>query len=407
MELLLVLFSLCGGLLCVAFIGSILYAIRRAEAARRAYLAAAAHVGLTQVVVRKSLGLVVAVEGAAGPFRVWIGFYRAGRHEQHTRVTVSGNGLIPSGLDLRAEGLASQMGKAVGGREIVIGDAGFDGEVYARGPEDLLRALCDARARSLIRALVRLDGHVLYGGVRVETTKAHASAEPVTAALETALEAARCLVPPENVVERIADLVRCDPEIGVRERCLLYLARAHPEHPAVSALLREALTMSSPELRVRAAIALGAEGRETLLGLVGSRYLDAEYAADGIRALGEALPEASGIEILQDALRLTCRPVVQALIEALALRGSAAAVAPLRAAIVAPVLGSELRREVHEAIARIQSRLTGAEAGQISVTDAQADAGQLSLSDAAAGQLSLDQPAADRRNVATARATET
>jgi hypothetical protein len=257
-----------------------------------------------------------------------------------------------------------------------------------------------------LRAVVRWDGTVAGGNVQAVTTKAFRNPDPVTTVLATALELVQRLVPPENVVERIAELVRSDPERGVRERCLMYLARAHREHPAAQAVIREALTMPCPELRVRAAIALGAEGRETLLGLVGNADLNAECAADGIRALGEALPEPRSLEILQDALRLARHPVAGAAIETLGLRGTATAVPPLRAAIEAHALDSGLRREAQEAIARIQSRLAGAEAGQVSITDAQADAGQLSLSETASGRLSLDQPAAEREGVSTTRATE-
>ena len=395
----------------LVFVGpifAVIHVVKTSKEALRTYRAAAAHVGLTQTVERRSLGDIRAIEGLAGSFRVSI--LRDGRdyrHGRRTLITVAGNGQIPPRLNLRAEGLGPRIDKALGDREVVIGDTGFDSEVYARGPEDVLRALCDARTRSLLRALVRLNGVVAGGNVRATTRKAPRNAEPVSAALETALDTARCLAPPENVVERIAALVRSDPERGVREQCLMYLARAHREHPAVLAVIHEALTMPIPELRVRAAIALGAEGRDALLGLVGSSELDAECAADGIRALGEALSEARDIEILEEALRLSRRPVVQAVIEALGPRGSASAVAPLRAAIESPALDSALRRQAEQAIARIQSRLEGAEAGQVSIADAQADAGQLSLADSAAGRLSLDQPPGERSSASTTRATET
>jgi hypothetical protein len=395
----------------LVFVGpifAVIHVVKTSKEALRTYRAAAAHVGLTQTTERRSLGDIWAIEGLAGSFRVSIS--REGRdyrHGRRTLITVSGNGQIPSGLALRAEGLGPRIDKALGDREVVIGDAGFDGEIYARGPEDVLRALCDARTRSLLRALVRLNGVVAKGRVRVGARKAPRNAEPVAAVLETALDAARSLVPAKNVVERIADLVRSDPEIGVREQCLMYLARAHRGHPAVQSVIREAFTMPIPELRVRAAIALGAEGRNTLLELVGSTDLNAECAADGIRALGEALSEPRCIEILQEALRLERGPVVRALVEALGLRGTAAAVAPLRAVIEAHAFGGGLRREAAQAIARIQSRLQGAEAGQVSIPDGQADAGQLSLANAAAGRVSLDQPEDARSSVPSKPATKT
>jgi hypothetical protein len=410
MELLLIPLLFCGVPLllgAVLFVRMTINLTTVSAARRRACWAAATHAGLTQAVERSFLGVFARLDGLAGPFHVLLLPPERHRVSRDTRIIVAGNGHIPLDVDLRAEGLASQMAKALGGKEIVIGDAGFDSEVHAHGSEDVLRALCDARTRSLLRTLVRLNGVVAKGIVHAGTAKALRDADPVTEVLEMALDLARCLVPPENFVERIADLVRSDPEMGVRERCLGYLLRTYPQHPTVSAVIREALTMPSPALRVRAAIALGAEGHETLLGLVGSPELDAACAADGIRALGEALPEARGIEILEEALRRARRPVVQAAIESLGLRGTAQAVPTLRAAIESPALDSGLRREAQDAIARIQSRLEGAETGQISVADAQADAGQLSLSDTASGRLSLDQTANARHSTSSTRTTET
>jgi hypothetical protein len=395
--------------LCIAVVGVIIWLfgqeIRVKKIARTAHRVAAAHVGLTRVVERRGMG--VALNGHAGPFRVSLVYGGKRGYPYDSLITVYGNGHIQEELDLRAEGVASRIDKALGDQEVVIGDAGFDSEIYARGPEDILRAMCNARTRSLLRALVRWNGAVAGGNVSVTTTKAGREPEPVTAVLTTALDLARRLLPPENIVECLADLVRNDPETGVRERCLLYLVRTRPEHPTVAAVIREALTMPCPELRVRAAIALGAEGRNTLLELVGSTDLNAECAADGIHALGEVLSEPRRIEILQEALRLERGPVVRALIEALRLRGTAAAVAPLRAVIEAHAFGGGLRREAEQAIARIQSRLEDAAAGRISLAEGLADVGQLSLSDSAAGQLSLNQPAGTQSNVPSKPASET
>jgi hypothetical protein len=186
----------------------------------------------------------------------------------------------------------------------------------------------------------------------------------------------------------------------------MYLVRAHREQSAVQALLREALTMPAAVLRVRAAIALGADGRETLLELVGSADLSAECATDAIRALGEALPEARCIEILEDAQRRERRPVAQAAIEALAERGTAAAVPPLRALIETRAFDGNLRRDTEQAIAHIQSRLTGAEAGQVSIPEGSADAGQLSVVKDASGHLSVERPTSEPGSCTSSTRTE-
>jgi hypothetical protein len=169
-------------------------------------------------------------------------------------------------------------------------------------------------------------------------------------------------------------------------------------------------------VRLRAAMALGEEGRGTLLELVERAGADDSCAARAVAALGDRLPATLAESALRGALEKAGRPqTAQACLEALALLGRAeaeglmlealrseevpVAVAAARAlgragtvASVPPLREAmrhrgELRSAARQAIAGIQARLTGAEPGQLSL--AGGEAGALSLVDGEPGSLSL------------------
>jgi HEAT repeat protein len=124
---------------------------------------------------------------------------------------------------------------------------------------------------------------------------------------------------------------------------------------------------------------------------------------------------ASEVPELAAALASARGPVAVAAAEALGAIGSAAAEAPLVAALLAPEVvvataaahalarcggvgavpdlkeaeerGGDVRRAARAAIASIQSRLTGATPGQVSLVGG--DAGQLSVVDSTDGRVSL------------------
>ncbi len=176
-------------------------------------------------------------------------------------------------------------------------------------------------------------------------------------------------------------------------------------------------------MRLRAAMALGDEGRETLVDLVTRVGTDDSCAARAISALGASLPEGLAEATLRRALGGAGRPqLAQACLEVLgrlgraeaeglmleALRepgpagpaaaaralgraGTVAAVGALREAM-AP-RGDLLRSVGRQAIAEIQARLAGAAPGQLSL--AGGEAGALSLADGEPGRLSLADDEAD------------
>jgi HEAT repeat protein len=211
--------------------------------------------------------------------------------------------------------------------------------------------------------------------------------------------------------------------------------------------LRNACSDPSPQIRLRAAKELGAEGRGILIELA-EGLADDEMSAQAVSALGSELPSERTIDLLVHALRRRLLQTARACVEvlgrtgpaavdtlakviarekgelsvaaaaalgetgsasaepplilalqreqadlqvaaasALGRVGSSAAVLPLKEAAERFSRDPDLRRATRQAIAEIQSRVQGASPGQLSL--AGGEAGQLSLAEAEAGQLSL------------------
>jgi len=266
--------------------------------------------------------------------------------------------------------------------------------------------------------------------------------------LRAAIDLAKRLVAPDDVARRIADNQAGEPEAGVRLKALLTLLREFPEHEATREALIAAREDPDAEVRVRAGIALKADGRDVLLGVAGGEGAEDATSARAVEALGRSLTLAQTAELLENALRTervatakVCLGILgrhagaqatgvlakvllvekgelaeaaaralaatgdasaeapllralaegapalqQAAAEALGRVGSAAAVPPLRAA---ESQDAALRGAARQAVAEIQSRLVGAAPGQLSL--AGGEAGQLSIAEDEVGHLSLSE----------------
>jgi HEAT repeats len=404
-----------------------------------------------------------------------------------TRLVLSGPG-VADGLTIRPETLGTSLRAAVGEREIEIGDSAFDRAAWIQGSPALAHALLDRRTREALRSV--FDGYLQWSGamsflasasfddgvLRVDVPAvlkgkggakgavsavldALAGAEPETArlgrperlpdVLAAALELAGRLAPPADVARRIAENLRDEPEPGVRSRSLTALAREFPKHPATREALLAAREDPDAEVRLRAALELGDEGREALLALAGGEGAEDATTARAVTALGPRLDSAAARKLLGQALRTRRIATAQAGMEILGHRGGPDAVATLArvlavekgelavaaadalgtthapgaeaplvhaldspsrelrhaaaralgragtAAAVPPLKAAESRhadlaRAARQAIAEIQARLTGAEPGQLSLATAEGEAGRLSLADAdPAGRLTL------------------
>jgi hypothetical protein len=419
-----------------AIIGGVFAARRRVAAWRYA----AQRCGLRHIEEKRgTLGLLRALEGEADGLRVRIESYHRGKSEHGTRLIVDSAGQIPVSLDLRAEGFSSAVEKTFGAKEVEVGDPAFDDGVYVRGAEEQLFARLDPATRSLVLLAVASGGRVIDGSLRVEV-RGGRNGEKLARLLETLLATARNLARPTDVLERLIEGLRSDPMPDVRLRCLDLLARKFAGDERARAAFREALGSPSPEMRLRAAVALQKEGQETLVELASSPASEESCAARALAALGASVPVERAASILGEALRSGRRSVAFAAIAALgaaraaaavshlapiltsvdtelgvaaaralaaigdpaaepaltaALRsesgeirlaaadglgclGSAAAVAPLHVAVSAHLLDLDLRSAARQAIAEIQSRAPGASPGQISLTEG-GEAGQVSL----------------------------
>ena len=440
----------------VAFSAIYLFAHVAAQARGRSWRAAAHAANLTDVVTSDFLGIETGITGRSGLLRVTLERYQRGKNEKGTRIVIDGLGHPSYEFALRKEGVGSAIEKAFGEREIQLGDREFDRRAYIHGSPRVVHAVLDFETRRLIGELINgriptgapdapLEARVAVsdGALRAEIPERafHPGGEHLPVALGTLLDAARRLVLPDDVPARLADNVRNDPLPEVRLANLLTLAREYTTYIATQEALRAACGDPDDEVRLRAALALGEEGREVLRQIASSIDVADGRSARAVRALGRHLTLDQAEAILRQALEAK-RPgtagaavgslgfiggpaVVRALAaalsdesddlvmaaanalgatgetaaespliaaldrdgpnvwpaiaEALGRVGTAAAVAPLRTMASRFPFDLGLRRASRQAIAEIQSRLTGATPGQLAL--AVGDTGQLTLAE--------------------------
>ena len=370
-----------------------------------------------------------------------------------TLVTVEGN----SGITLRPEPKNPRQ-KMRGEREIELGDEGFDTAVEVHGAPDRVRALLDVETRAIVMGMLggllavpggrplSINGRaeLVHGDLhaRLDVTPRFPTAAELADALGALLAIAERFDRPANLPGRLASSIANEPEWRVRLQGLQMLSTNYPNDPATQDALRHALLDEREEVRLHAAIALGDEGRSSLLELARHERTADTIAAQAVGALGDRMPADVGVQVLRQALRtrrlrtcVACALAVEPLggsearellvkmltresgelavaaaqalgryargseeiedallralerdeddvrlaaLEALGHMGSARAVLPIQD--VAHARGdAETRRAARQAVAEIQSRLPGASAGQLSIADD--GAGRLSLAD--------------------------
>jgi HEAT repeat protein len=433
-------------------------------------------------------------EGLAG----WAGALRVrlervfGPDGRGVRITVSGPAM-PAGLTVRPEGLGTAIRSARGVREVEIGHDAFDAAAWIEGNATLARAVLDAGTRQSLRALFdgRLErpdrsprwasGRLEDGVLRVDVPEVpypsrgrgrgedgQRGEEPgafvylsgldhLGEILTLTIALAQRLATPRDLARRLADNLKSDPVAGVRLQLVNTLAREFPDDPTTRAALRTAREDPDAEVRLRAGIALGPEGRDVLLAIAAGEGAPDETMERAVAALGWHLLTGEALAILRNALRTrregTARAclaalghrrgpeVVQMLAKVMAVEkpelaaaaadalgatgevsaegallsalgsthatvriaavrslgrvGTTAAVGPLRDA----ESDSRLRGAARQAIAEIQARHAGAERGQLSL--AGGEAGQLSIAEEKRGALTLADGEAGRPRVGT------
>ncbi len=419
-----------------------------------AWQKAAERVGLTQVA--ESGDPSPGLRGRWARLEVRMeGYLDDGRQGAH--LVIGGFGHGEPGLLLRRKTALEPRSEP---GDVLTGDPVFDNEVRVQGNAQLALAVLDAAVRPRLAELLR--GHVESPGrapvtvsaltfeasvleVWIEKSGLVARAEKLSdqlaGVLAGVIEVARRLVAPLDLAERLAENLRREPETGVRLQIVQRLGEL-PQELAAHKALRAARGDRSDEVRLQAALAVGEEGVETLLVLV-RKSKDDGTAARAVAALGERLPpaeaEAALLRALETGLGATARACLEALgrrggpeLERLLLRalagddpvvavfaaaalgrvGTVEAVAALREE--ASIWRPELRKAARQAIAEIQARLTGAQAGQLSLAASEAGAlslaqnepGSLSLAETEPGRLSVHPAAPAQPSPGEAEATE-
>ena len=394
-----------------------------------------------------------------------------------TRITVRGP-TMAAGLTVRPEGVGSAMRLARGVREVEVGHDVFDAAAWVEGSPALALAVLDARTRQSLRALFDgqlerpghspffASGRLEHGVLRVDVLDAPprvprerrgpgdepgafvylVGPEHLGEALALTIGIARRLATPADIPRRLADNLKSEPVAGVRVQVLGTLAREFPDHPATREALLAARADPDAEVRLRAGIALGAEGRDVLLALAGGEGAPDDTTQLAVAALGERLTTPEAEAILRNALRTRREATARASLAVLGQRRGAQVVSmlgkvlaietPELAAAAADALGATrdaagehallaalgsphagvrvaaaralgrvgtasavgplreaesgdpgLRRAARQSIAEIQARLAGAGPGQLSL--AGAEVGELSIANGEAGTLSL------------------
>jgi HEAT repeat protein len=337
--------------------------------------------------------------------------------------------------------------------DILVGDADFDSAVIVQGSETEVLGALRWPVRRAALPLVRngMDIDIIGRRLTVSCLGVPASADKTL--VEEIVNLAKALPGESSVAERLAQNVREDPFGGVRLRSLEALVSDFGGSAQSQACCRDALADRNPWVRLQAARGLGAEGVDALADLARRSALNEAVASEALQDFLSHATRERAAEVCIDVLasgigdarrraievlgRLRHAPAMGGLIRAIAgadapaaeaaaralglLGGTAAeaalleslerphrgtreaavrslgdmgtvrSVAPLREFADTGDAGSALRRIAREAIARIQSRLVGAEAGQVALADVDPQRGSVSLvtADTEEGRVSL------------------
>lgn len=298
----------------------------------------------------------------------------------HPRYTLRMDGLHPQ-LKIGKQGLLTDT-LGLNADELQVGDATLDAAATLHGPEDVLRGLLGASTRlDLLRHLRRRELAVSEGALVVTEGGHPTDPDEVGQILDAGCDLAEGLrdgpVPPERLLE----IARTDPELGVRCRCLLTLLD-QPRGDLRAASAQVASTRSPME---RAAAAL-LDGRAEAIAEVPADALRQIAGLDPdrvVRALEAVGAEDALISLLGSASTRVQIPTAQALGAIASVR----AVEPLLPLTEGLLTDGALKRVARAAVHDIQRRLGDVSAGSLSLASPGPDAGALSVS-AEAGALS-------------------
>jgi hypothetical protein len=354
----------------------------------------------------------------------------------YAEIVVDGQGAIPRDLSIDTE---TFIKTALGGQDIQTSDAIFDEKIRMHGDEAMMLAALDEDMRSLILPVVPRGGVVVKDG-RITCRKERLEDVPGMIRILVKL-GNHLMIREEDIPERLAKNAIKDSNPLVRLRNLELLEKRYPGWPQSVRACRAALTSTHVELKYAGAVYLGREGigaleemalsdttweshrinalkhlakpefREeaipVLVQLLDSPVHTVRRAAaegigrlrhrDSLRKLGEILGvcdqetalvivkamerirEPAAEEFLFPLLQWESTPLKYAIAEALGRFGTVQAVEPLLEVAKGLTVPHELKWAARKAVAQIQSRLGGAEAGRLSITTPVEEDGGLSL----------------------------
>ena len=264
---------------------------------------------------------------------------------------------------IASEGLFSGMGKLFSGEDVQLGDREADDKLLLRGPESEIVARMDADARQIVRRAVVRGWEHESGTWRFRRRGKMTSAAEMKAILAHGFEAVRCLrLKGGNRLDQLVHRAMTDPVPGAAARAL--------------------------EVRLKSGTPLSSEDEERLVskGGITAVVVAERMGVRGIPILRDALQTSSGETRLRAALSmaklgegdLTSRSVLVAalkveayqplVIEALEKVGTVDEVPMLRP--IADTWMDGNRHAAKKAIRAIQSRISGAGVGQLSIAEA-------------------------------------
>ncbi|MBP7583535.1 MAG: HEAT repeat domain-containing protein [Spirochaetes bacterium] len=336
------------------------------------------------------------------------------------------NHRLPIGglMGVNRESVYSLSMKSMEGEDILIGDKSFDDAMHIIGTNPWQIAslfTADIRARVLSLATRDMDINLTSTWFEIYLEGDRIQADDIVAAVRDAAAVSADLALAGDTRGRLMSIIHEDPEPGVRASAIHHLTSHLPVDDEISTLLKK--TMDDVDLRVRVAAAkgLGRDGMAYLTGLLEKeKDLDDAVVMDIVRGIGkhrwtEGIPAlkslfasrtGKGLELemleafrnmgdtslcgfLLSYLDRRSGEVLRSVVGALGSCGTAEAVEPLMKLSKSPI-NIMLNAAVQQAIAGIQSRLGGADAGWLSVTEAAGKEGALSLgSNPGDGSLSM------------------
>ncbi|MBI5368141.1 MAG: HEAT repeat domain-containing protein [Planctomycetes bacterium] len=198
-------------------------------------------------------------------------------------------------------------GGGLGRLDLQVGDGDFDRAVRLKGPDLALVAALDEATRDRVLHLVTAGrGRLQAGHLSFHLPGVVTEIRPLRRVVrELTHIAARLAARPDQLPAMLVDNAICDPYYGVRVRNLGLLLQHLPQsaeaRSACAAVLKHE---ENPELLVRAAAHLGAQGRRLLEErLRAARTADA-LRADVLRRAIATAPPADAIALLESVLGL-------------------------------------------------------------------------------------------------------